>query len=95
MYYKKSDYSFIQFQKSKKKDKMYDAVIQKKPSGKISYVSFGYNKMGNYHDKTGLNLYPNLIHGDKKRRKAFRSRMKGFLRDGYYSPAFFSYYYLW
>ena len=94
-YYKKTEYNFLGFQKSARKNKMYDALIINKKTGKIKKISFGDNTMGNYRDKTGLNLYPHLIHGDKKRRALFHARHKGFIREGYYSPSFFSYYFLW
>jgi hypothetical protein len=95
VYYKKSDHKIFGYQKSKTTGKMYDALLLKTGSPKLIRVPFGDNSMGNFHDKTGLNLYPHLIHGNKKRRKAFRARHKGYLKEGYYSPSFFSYYYLW
>lgn len=95
MYYKKSDYTFIQFQKSGRSDKKYEAVLQNKKTARIVYIHFGAINYENYGDKTGLNLYPHLIHGDKERRRLFRLRMKHNLKVGYYSPAFFAYYYLW
>ena len=95
VYYKKSDHKIFGYQKSKTKGKMYDALLLKTGSPKLIRVPFGSVEYENYQDKTGLNLYPHLIHGNKKRRKAFRARHKGYLKEGYYSPSFFSYYYLW
>lgn len=95
MYYDKDDYKLKGFEKSNTKGKMYDALLEDKKTKKIVRVPFGDNSMGNYGDKTGLNLYPKLIHGDEKRRKAFQDRFKGFLKKGFYSPGFFSYYILW
>ena len=69
--------------------------LRNKKTGRINKVHFGDNSMGNFKDSTGLNAYPRLIHGDTKRRKAFRARMKGFLKPGFYSPSYFSYYFLW
>jgi len=95
MYYLKSEYNLQGFRKSTRKGKMYDALLINKDTGKIIKVPFGDSTMGNYQDKTGLNLYPQLIHGDKKRRSAFQSRFKHFLKDGYYSPGDFSFRILW
>lgn len=100
-YYSKKEYKLKGFEKSKRKNTMYNALLEpRKSSGlskdkKIIKIPFGHSKMQNYHDKTGLNAYPHLIHGDKERRRLFRARHKGYLRKGYYSPSFFSYYYLW
>ena len=94
-YYSKKDHKIFGYEKSHRVGKMYNAMLLKKGSPKLIKVPFGDNKMGNYQDKTGLNLYPKLIHGDKKRRKAFQARMKHNLKEGYYSPSFFSYYILW
>lgn len=94
-YYSKKDYKFLGFKKSDKKDKMYYALLVNIYTNKLVKVHFGHNKMGNYRDITGLNAYPNLIHNDLERRRRFQARHKGYLKDGYYSPSFFSYYYLW
>jgi len=74
---------------------MYNAILLNKETGREIRVPFGDNAMENYRDKTGLNLYPHLIHGDKNRRRLFRARHSGYLRDGYYSPSWFSFYILW
>lgn len=66
----------------------------RKPKGQI-YLPFGSSEHENYQDKTGLNLYPHLIHGDEKRRKAYRARAKGKLKPGYWSPSYMSFHYLW
>jgi hypothetical protein len=93
MYYLKKDYKLVGYEKSHRKGKMYNAILKNKK--KIVKVPFGDDSMGNFNDKTGLNLYPNLIHGDKKRRLRFQQRHHGFLKDDYYSPSWFSYYVLW
>jgi hypothetical protein len=95
VYYKKSDHKIFGYQKSKTKGKMYDALLLKTGSPKLIRVPFGSVEYENFHDKTGLNLYPHLIHGDKKRRKSYRARHKGYLKDGYYSPSWFSWSLLW
>ena len=95
MYYSKAEYKLVRYQKSTRKGKMYDAILKKKETGREVKVSFGDNTMENYWDKTGLNLYPHLIHGDKKRRENYKSRARGRVKEGYYSPSYFSYYVLW
>ena len=95
VYYDKKTHKLIGFRPSKRKNKMYDAILVSSASGIIHGIPFGDKRYQNYQDRTGLNAYPHLIHGDKKRRKMYQNRHKSFLRDGYYSPGYFSYYYLW
>lgn len=94
-YYKMKDYPFIRFEKSNTPNKMYDAILLNTKTNNTIKVPFGSVNYENYQDKTGLNLYPHLIHGDNNRRKSFRARHKGFLKKGHYSPSFFSFYFLW
>lgn len=95
VYYKKTDYKLLGYTKSKTKHKKYDAILQNKTTKKTYKVPFGSTLYENYRDLTGLNLYPNLLHGDKKRRTLYRARHKKDLKEGYYSPGYFSYYVLW
>ena len=89
-----NNYKFIKFEKSKTKNKMYDAILYNINTSKFKRIPFGDNKMENYRDITGLNSYPNLIHNDKHRRKLFRKRH--YKNAKYkYSSAYFSYNYLW
>jgi len=83
------------FKKSKTRGKMYDAILQNKETKEIVKVPFGSDEYQNFSDKTGLNKYEHLIHGDPERRKKYIARHKGFLRPGFYSPGYFSYYFLW
>jgi len=94
-FYEKAKYGLVGYDKSRRKHKMYDAILIRKKDNKIVRVPFGDKRYENYRDATGLNLYPHLIHGDKKRRTAYRARHKGYLKQGYYSPGYFSMYYLW
>ena len=93
-YYKKTEYKLLGFEKATNKNKQYNALLQRKTDNKIIRVPFG-SMMENYQDKTGLNLYPHLIHGNKERRRLYRARHKVYLKDGYYSPGWFSFYVLW
>ena len=94
-YYKKTEYKLLGYRKSKRKNAKYDAILENKTTKKLKYVPFGDNRYENYHDLTGLNLYPHLLHGDKNRRRLYRARHKKDLKTGYYSPGFFSYFVLW
>ena len=95
MYYKKTDFSILGYRKSKTKYKKYDAILINKNNNKTYSVPFGDKRYENYHDLSGLNLYPHLLHGDKKRRASYRARHKKDLKDGFYSPGWFSYFVLW
>ena len=94
MYYSKKEYKLLGYEKATRKNKMYNAILENKKTKKRYYVPFG-SMMENYRDKTGLNLYPHLIHNDKERRRRYRARAKGKVKDGYYSPSWFSYHILW
>ena len=93
MYFLKKDYTLLGFQKSNKKYKKYDGIIQNKKDKKIILVPFGDNRYESYGDKTGLNLY--TIHNDTKRRQAYKARHQKFVKKNYYSPGFFSMDMLW
>jgi hypothetical protein len=93
-YYSMKQWKLKGFQKSSRKKKMYSALLENK-DGKIVKLHFGDTRYKNFQDKTGLNLYPKLIHGDAKRRKNYRRRHAGYIRQGFYSPGYFSYNYLW
>jgi len=95
MYYSKKDYKLMGYEKATKVNKMYNAILENKKTKKIYYVPFGDKRYMNYRDLTGLNLYPHLIHNDNKRRMRYRARAKGKVKDGYYSPSWFSYHILW
>ena len=94
-YFKISEYKFIKFVKSEAKHKKYTAIIKNKKNDKEIKINFGDTRYEHYEDKTPLKLNSNLDHDDKERRKKFRARHKGFIKKGYYSPAYFSYKYLW
>lgn len=94
VFYPMSQYRLIGFRESTKKNKMYDAILRSR-AGETYMVPFGDVRYQNYRDKTGVDAYPHLIHGDKRRRKNYRARHAGYLEPGYFSPGYFSYYYLW
>jgi hypothetical protein len=89
------DYKLLGFRKSTKEFKKYDAILSNRKTGKIKYMSFGDNRYDNYRDMTGLDLYPDKIHNDKKRRLLYRLRHHHNVRYGYWSPSWFSFFVLW
>ena len=94
-YYKKSEYKLNGFRISETENKKYDAILENKTDKKIIYVPFGDDRFEHHSDKTPLKKYSNLNHFDELRRQNFRKRMENFLKEGYFSPSYFSYHYLW
>ena len=94
-YYSKKDYIFKGFEKAKAKHKKYTALIQHKKTKKIIKINFGDDRYQQYKDSTGLGLYSNKNHLDKKRRASYRSRHKKDIKDGFYSAGLFSMRFLW
>ena len=94
MYYSTAYYALDHFEKSRNPAKKYDAILRKKDNGKLVRVPFGQIGYEQYKD-SALGLYKNDDHHDKARLKQYRSRHAGFLKDGFYSPSYFSWYYLW
>jgi len=88
------NHRLLGFVQSETKNKMYHAILIS-DDGDLINVPFGDKRCENFQDKAKLNLHPHLIHGDKERRKRYQSRHIVFLKKGYYSPSYFSYYYLW
>ena len=76
-------------------NKKYKVVIHSKDGSKKT-VQFGDKRYEHFKDTTPLKLYTRLNHGDKKRRKNYRARHGA---SGYqtvpFSPAWFSWNYLW
>ena len=95
MYFSKKEWTLDHFEKSKANGKMYAAIIQNKKTGDTRRINFGSSIMENFQDKTGLNLYPELIHGDLKRRHSYRARAASKVRKDFLSASYFSYFYLW
>ena len=95
MYLEKAKYKFIKFIKSPIKFKKYRAILINKKTKKTVSLDFGDNRYEQYKDSTGIGLYTYKNHDNKQRRKNYRSRHRGFLKDGHYSPGYFSFYFLW
>jgi hypothetical protein len=95
MYYPEIEYKFVRFELSKKKYKKYDAILENKQTRKEVRVSFGDKRYQQFKDSTGLNIYSHIDHNDLKRREAYHKRHSRFIHDGYYSPSYFSFNFLW
>ena len=95
VYLDKKIYKFVRFEKSKTKNKKYDAVLQNKKSKREKRLPFGDVRYQQFKDQTGLGLYSHLDHNDQIRRRYYISRHTNFIKDGYYSPGHFSLYFLW
>ena len=92
-YYLKREYKLLGFRKSNAKQKKIYALLENKQTQKLVRVHFGSSLHQSYRNITGVYLPPSMIHGDSKRRKAYRARAVGKVKDGYYSPSFFSYHF--
>ena len=92
------NYSFFKwnllgFKVSKTRNKKYDAYIESVDKKHIKRIPFGDTRYESYGDKTGFNRYK--IHEDEVRRMNYRKRNYHFVKPGYFSQAYFAYYYLW
>ena len=89
-----SEYKLQRFEKSKRKNKKYDAIIKNR-KGDVKRIPFGDVRYEQYKDSTPNKLYSGKDHNDKKRRDAYRKRHKIHLKNNFFSPAYFSWHYLW
>lgn len=91
-----NDYNFEKFVKANRKDKKYIAILRNKKTKRTKSVSFGSSLHENYKDDTGLNAYPQLMHGDINRLELYRKRHAG---EGdqsrKFTPGWFSWWFLW
>jgi hypothetical protein len=94
MFYDKRLYKLLGFEVSKKKYKKYDAILLNNNTGRNVRVSFGDNRYQQFYDGA-LGYYSSKNHNDPERRRLYRIRHQKDLKNGYYSPGFFSFYYLW
>ena len=92
MYYSDEEYKLINFQKSTRKNKKYDAILENKTTNKKVKIPFGDNRYHQYFDKLGL--YSSLNHGDKERRRLYIARHSKDINKAY-SASYFSLKYLW
>lgn len=87
------EYKLLRFEKSEIKNKKYDAILRHE-SGKLKRIPFGDTRYEHFRDSTGLGLYSNLDHGDRKRQINYLKRMKK-SKDNLFSSSYFSSNYLW
>jgi len=88
-------FKLIGFRKSTRKHKKYDGILGDE-KGNFIFVPFGDNRYEQYEDRTGLGLYSKANHLDKKRRASYKARHGATnAHKVRYSPAYFSWNYLW
>ena len=87
-------YKFLMFQKSKTKNKKYDALLMHKKTKKIKLIPFGDDRYPQYEDQTGLGLYSHMNTFDKERRRLYKIRHEN-TRDKKYSSSWFADRFLW
>ena len=87
-------YTHIGFEKSKTKNKKYDAILRDKLTWKLKRVPFGALGYNQFHDRTGLGLYKSLDTHDTERRRLYRLRHSGEDKNTF-SSGQFSWRYLW
>lgn len=91
--YEKKKFRFKEFLPGKFPKKYY-AVLENKITKKLVQVPFGDQRYEQYKDSTGLGLYSEKNHLDKKRRKNYRARHQhDNLKD--WSSGYFSWKFLW
>lgn len=87
------DYKFIKFEKSKQKNKKYNAILYNYKTKRFKRVPFGDIRYEQFRDKTGLGLYSHLNHLDEKRKKKYYNRHGK--KATKFSSKWFSHKYLW
>ena len=93
MKFYKKNFKIIEFKKSKVKHKKYAVILQNKDTSKKYTMNFGDKRFQHYYDRIGL--YSDLNHGDNNRRLLYRKRHKNTYDPKIYSPAYFSWKFLW
>lgn len=97
--YLKKDYRLNGFRKSNTINKKYDAILKHKKTKSIVHVPFGDKRYAQYKDRVHLQLYASKNHLDKERRKRYRKRHEAAYTKqeakNIFSPAYFSWNYLW
>lgn len=94
MVYTERDWKLVGFRRSDKKDKKVVAILENKDTGKTVKVHFGQRGSSTYRDLTGVG--GDSVHGDRKKREAYRARHAGEGSSSRkYSPGWLSYHTLW
>jgi len=100
--YSKKEYKFVKFEKSDRKGKKYNAILENRETKRQVKVPFGAIKPNGtpypqYKDSTGIGAFSKYDTMDKNRRRLYRqrhSKEKPSFRE-FYSPGFFSWFRLW
>ena len=87
-------FRLLRFERSRTKNKKYDAIIEDKKTKRTQRVPFGQIGYAQYKDTTGLKLYSRLDHGDEERRKNYLARHEK-TRHKKWSSSWFSWQFLW
>jgi len=90
-------FKLIGFRKSTRKHKKYDGILGDE-KGNFIFVPFGSLNYEQFKDTTGLGLYSSKDHLDKDRQKAYKARHGGASHKSHtirYTPAWFSWNFLW
>lgn len=97
MRYPKVDYTFEEFEPSRRKHKKYNAVLRNVNTGRYVRVPFGDTRYAQYRDSTGLGLWSHVDHGDNIRRSSYWNRHRREMKDGIenYTAGWFALNYLW
>jgi len=88
------EYRLLGFERSRSRNKKYDAILEHKATGKLRRVPFGQLGYEHYRDRTGLRLYSHLDHNDPGRRASYLSRHRKD-KDNLFSSGYFAARYLW
>ena len=93
-YYPIAKWKLITFEISINPHKMYEAVIQNRVTGIHKRIPFGNVRKKYYTDKTGLDAYDESIHRNSMLKELYQKRNKRYLKSGYYSSGYFTWWYL-
>ncbi len=96
----------VKFERGKQKKK-YKVHLKDKKTKRKRTLSFGHKDYQQFKDRTKLQLYKHLNHGERKRMRNYYSRHSGVKtrragiakekkkNNGYYTPKLLSHIYLW
>ena len=87
-------FRLLRFERSRTKNKKYDAIIEDRKTKRTQSVPFGDKRYQQYRDITGLKLYSRLDHGDEERRKNYLARHEK-TRHKKHSASYYSAVFLW
>lgn len=91
--YHVDDYEVDGFLKSRKKNKMYEAILINKTTNEIVSIHFGDDRHLHYKDVIGE--YDHLDHNIEGIRESFKARHNYCYNENEYTPLYFAWNYLW